>query len=175
MRQPTQIITMTTNPNTPYPKEYSMNTTPVTFLRYGNVHEVATSGTQPQLMTAVDAAPVKRSTNGKIPRTTLSAKRERGDVEYRSRMQEARVLLSQELYGQEVNNFASLRLARGYSQAQLAQAIGSTQPYIAKIEGGFSNILLSTAKHLSSALGVDLNQISAILESSAENAKYAKK
>ena len=152
-----------------------MNTTPADYLKYGSAPNEAVSGSQPALVIAADTQIIKKSFNGKIPRAVLSAKRERGDVEYRSRMQEARVLLGEEIYGKEIKNIASLRLARGYSQTQLAQAVGSTQPYIAKIEGGFSNILLSTAKHLSSALGVDLDRFYTILESTAENTKHAKK
>jgi transcriptional regulator with XRE-family HTH domain len=80
-------------------------------------------------------------------------------------MQEARVELGLELYGQEQKTIAALRLARGYSQHQLAAAVGSTQPHIAKIEAGFTNIYLATAKNISQALGIGLDDFYTILHS----------
>lgn len=45
------------------------------------------------------------------------------------------------------------------SQRQLATAIGTSQPHIARIESGRDNVLLKTANLLSQALGVPLAEV----------------
>ncbi|MBI4696154.1 MAG: helix-turn-helix domain-containing protein [Gammaproteobacteria bacterium] len=49
---------------------------------------------------------------------------------------EARRKLSRELDSIEPESLASLRLAAGLSQAQLAARVGTSQPHIARIEMG---------------------------------------
>jgi DNA-binding XRE family transcriptional regulator len=58
---------------------------------------------------------------------------------------------------------AKLRLNRGWSQKRLADAIGTSQPHIARIENGRDNVLLSTANELSRALEVSLDDINKAL------------
>jgi transcriptional regulator with XRE-family HTH domain len=58
---------------------------------------------------------------------------------------------------------AKLRLGRGWSQKRLADAIGTSQPHIARIENGRDNVLLATANQLAKALGVSLEEINAAL------------
>jgi transcriptional regulator with XRE-family HTH domain len=45
-----------------------------------------------------------------------------------------------------------LRRYRGYSQAKVAKAMGTSQPKIARIEGGDENVTLATLKRLAMAL-----------------------
>jgi predicted transcriptional regulator len=45
------------------------------------------------------------------------------------------------------------------SQAQLAEAIGTQQPYIARIEGGGTDLRLETCRRLAAALAIDLNRL----------------
>lgn len=49
---------------------------------------------------------------------------------------EARRSLATEMYTDEPETFSALRLGVGLSQAQLAVRANTTQPYIARIEGG---------------------------------------
>ena len=63
----------------------------------------------------------------------------------------------------KVGGLAALRLRRGLSQKQLADAIGTSQPHIARIEKGRDNVLLATANQLARALGVTLNEVNVAL------------
>jgi DNA-binding XRE family transcriptional regulator len=58
------------------------------------------------------------------------------------------------------SRLAALRMRRGWSQKQLADAIGTSQPHIARIENGRDNVLLATANELARALEVSLEEIS---------------
>lgn len=122
----------------------------------------------PPLVLVQGGEATRLSKNGKLPRTIKSAQKEKADTAFRSRMQEARVKLGADFYSNEHQTLAALRLARGYSQHQLAAAVGSTQPHIAKIESGFTNIYFSTAKNIADALGVSLDNFYAILNSQTE-------
>jgi DNA-binding XRE family transcriptional regulator len=53
----------------------------------------------------------------------------------------------------------SLRLSAGLSQAQLAEAVGTSQPRIARLESGKEDPSLSTLRRLSSVLNIDMNTI----------------
>jgi ribosome-binding protein aMBF1 (putative translation factor) len=48
------------------------------------------------------------------------------------------------------------RLKRGWSQSELAEAIGSRQPVISRLERGESNPSLQTLSRIAKALGVSL-------------------
>lgn len=56
-------------------------------------------------------------------------------------------------------NVINLRSARGLTQAELAAAIGVSQPRIAEIERGDSNPRLITLSRLALALGVALSEL----------------
>lgn len=51
-------------------------------------------------------------------------------------MAEARQELAESLYADEPNTFSVLRLRAGLSQSQLAESVGTSQSYIARIEAG---------------------------------------
>ena len=51
---------------------------------------------------------------------------------------------------------ATLRLQKGWSQQRLADEMGTTQSYIARIEAGRDDIRVSTAARISEALGIEL-------------------
>lgn len=78
-------------------------------------------------------------------------------------MQDARVALGEEFYKDARKTLASVRLSRGYSQQQLASAIGTSQPAIAKLEAGSVNIQWSTGKRLADALGLTLPELDEVL------------
>lgn len=58
----------------------------------------------------------------------------------------------------------TLRLRKGLSQAQLAQAIGTQQPHVARIERGQADPQLDTCRRIARALGVDLNALDQALQ-----------
>jgi transcriptional regulator with XRE-family HTH domain len=78
-------------------------------------------------------------------------------------MQEARVALGMQVFVNAPASLAKLRLSRGLSQAQLASAIGTSQPHIAKMEGGSVNLMFDTAGRLADALGVKLDDLRPLL------------
>jgi DNA-binding XRE family transcriptional regulator len=63
----------------------------------------------------------------------------------------------------ERSALALLRMQRGWSQKRLADAIGTSQPHIARIEKGRDNVLLATANELARALDLSLEQINEAL------------
>lgn len=86
--------------------------------------------------------------------------RERSDPAFPPRLQAARMRLANRL---EPRSLAHLRLRCGLSQKQLADAIGTSQPHIARIESGRDNVLLKTANALAGALRVTLADINVAL------------
>jgi transcriptional regulator with XRE-family HTH domain len=56
-------------------------------------------------------------------------------------------------------NVMNLRAARGMTQAQLAAAIGVSQPRIAEVEAGDANPRLATLAKIAHALGVSLSEL----------------
>jgi DNA-binding XRE family transcriptional regulator/uncharacterized phage-associated protein len=57
------------------------------------------------------------------------------------------------------NNIEQARLARGYSQEQVAHAIGVSRPTYIKIESGKNELTVRQAKALSSMLRIDMDDI----------------
>lgn len=81
-------------------------------------------------------------------------------------LSQARKKLAAVAYGRNPPNqsLAALRLAKGLSQAGLAQAIGTQQSYIARIEKNGSDLRAATIKKLANVLGVTCDQIIAAVE-----------
>lgn len=75
----------------------------------------------------------------------------------------ARAWAADALHEDEDETLRSLRLRKGFSQQQLATLIGTSQPHIARIEGGADNLNIDTCRRLARALGVDLNTLDAAL------------
>jgi ribosome-binding protein aMBF1 (putative translation factor) len=82
----------------------------------------------------------------------------------------ARQRLGQALVGPK-ETLASLRLARGLSQAELAATIGTMQPNISRMEAGCEDVRLSTMRKLSAALAVDLDRLANAIANSADVAE----
>lgn len=74
------------------------------------------------------------------------------------------------LHGKPVT-LRTLRLRKGLSQAQLAAAIGTKQPHVARIEGGGADVRLDTCRRIARALGIDLNALDEALR--AQESKQA--
>ena len=88
-------------------------------------------------------------------------------------MQDARVILGVEFYADSARTLASVRLSLGYSQQQLATAIGTSQPAIAKLEAGSINIFWDTGKRLAQALGLTLAELDEVITATSKPAVAA--
>lgn len=105
-----------------------------------------------------------------VPREASSIESEFQDIDELVRVDEQNASRRQHLENarrriaealpQQITGIASLRLRKGWSQQRLAQEIGTSQPHIARIEGG-QDILLDTARRLAKALDVSLLEIDA--------------
>lgn len=78
-------------------------------------------------------------------------------------LEEARLRLAAAISSTQADTIKSYRLKKGWSQAQLAAAIGTSQPHIARIERGTENLLVDTCRRLGEALGIDMNTIDSAL------------
>lgn len=80
------------------------------------------------------------------------------DPEMAQHLTEARQNLAVELYADEPETLSALRLAAGLSQAQLAERVGTYQPYIVRLERGQADPSTDMIARLARALGVDDEQ-----------------
>ena len=103
------------------------------------------------------------STHG-IPIGTLVAQREK-DSRKAAAYARARQKLASRLEGGEPS-LARLRLAKGMSQSQLANAMGKQQPYVARLESGSNDVQVSTIEALAKALCVPANEVFAAVMAS---------
>lgn len=74
-------------------------------------------------------------------------------------LEDARRRLAAELSGGSTETVKTFRLKKGWSQTQLADAIGTSQPHIARIERGTENVTIDTCRRLAKALDLDLNTL----------------
>lgn len=81
----------------------------------------------------------------------------------RAALEEARRWLADEFHHDDGGTVRTLRLRKGLSQQQLADAIGTSQPHVARIESGASNPNIDTCRRLAEAFGVDLNTLNLAL------------
>lgn len=102
---------------------------------------------------AESAAPEKYITIG-----DLTAKWDKHESR-RAAMEEARRWAATERIKKDGDSVKTYRLKNGWSQVQLAQAIGTSQPHIARIERGTENLTIDTCRRLAEALGVDMNTL----------------
>lgn len=70
-------------------------------------------------------------------------------------MEEARKVVAQTVYKDEPDTLSALRLGCGFSQAQLAALVETTQPYIARVERGQVDPSTDMIARLAKALNVD--------------------
>lgn len=81
------------------------------------------------------------------------------DDSRRAAMEDARRWFASEFHSDDGDTVRTLRLRKGWSQARLAKMMETSQPHIARIEGGTENLHIATCRRLSIALGVDLNTL----------------
>lgn len=74
-------------------------------------------------------------------------------------MQAARRQVAVDFYAQSGSPIARARLARGWSQARLADAVGTSQSHIGRMETGRDNVTIATVAKLADALNVDRGEL----------------
>lgn len=90
------------------------------------------------------------------------------DPEAKEELRRGRKWLARTVYRDQPKSLRVLRLLKGMSQAQLAEAIGTQQPHIARIENGQADVRLETCRRIAKVLGVDLNTLDQALRSEAD-------
>ena len=81
------------------------------------------------------------------------------DPQGRAELEAGRRWVADQFYGEDGETLRTLRLARGWSQARLAELIATSQPHIARIERGTENLTIETCRKIAGALGIDLNRL----------------
>lgn len=76
----------------------------------------------------------------------------------RERMAAARRHVAAQYYADEGSGLSAFRLAKGWSQKQLAEQIGTSQSHVARIESGHTDPQLSTIERLCEVLGISIEQ-----------------
>lgn len=76
------------------------------------------------------------------------------DPEMAALMEHERKNLAATMYADELKTFSALRLSAGLSQAKLAELAQTSQPYIARIEGGRTDPGTDVIAKIANALGV---------------------
>ena len=71
----------------------------------------------------------------------------------------ARGWVADTLHADDGVTLRTLRMKKGMSQQLLAASIGTSQPHIARIEGGADSLNIDTCRRLANALDVDLNTL----------------
>ncbi len=86
------------------------------------------------------------------------------DGQRRAALEEGGQWVADTFYGEDGDTVRTLRLRKGWSQARLAEELGTSQSHIARIKRGTENLTIETCRKLSRALGVDLNTLDQALE-----------
>jgi predicted transcriptional regulator len=79
-------------------------------------------------------------------------------------MASARRWVGRSGYAGQPATLAAFRLARGLSQKQLAERLGTSQSYVARLEAGQIDPQFSTVRRVCSELGIDLARFARALE-----------
>lgn len=86
------------------------------------------------------------------------------DPAAREELKRGRQWVAETVLAGQPQSLRVLRLRKGMSQAQLAEAIGTQQPHIARIERGQADVRLETCRRIAQVLGVDLNTLDQALQ-----------
>ena len=81
------------------------------------------------------------------------------DEQRRKALEDARHWVADTFHGQDGDTVRTLRLRKGWSQSQLAEAISSSQSHVARIERGTENLAVQTCRRLCKALDIDMNTL----------------
>ncbi|MFB1488914.1 MULTISPECIES: helix-turn-helix domain-containing protein [unclassified Thiocapsa] len=79
--------------------------------------------------------------------------------EKRAAIEEGRHWVAETFYPGDGDTVRTLRLRKGWSQTRLAEALGTSQSHVARIERGTENLAIQTCRKLAAALDIDLNTL----------------
>jgi len=85
------------------------------------------------------------------------------DDDMRKALEDARLWYAEQLHAEDGVTIRTMRLKKKWSQAQLAETIGSSQSHVARIERGTENLAIETCRKLCAALEIDMNTLDAAL------------
>ncbi|VVP56800.1 hypothetical protein PS880_05756 [Pseudomonas fluorescens] len=127
----------------------------------------AISGYAPQVY---NLSPTVKKSKAAARHTKFSAFVERleRDPLHAKGLAENRVLVADALYPEDGTTLKTLRLKAGLTQTQLAAALETSQPHVARMEMGRQEPVMSTCRKLGAVFGVSLDVISSALERQAE-------
>jgi ribosome-binding protein aMBF1 (putative translation factor) len=81
------------------------------------------------------------------------------DENRRQALNQARHWVAEKFHSEDGDTIRTLRLRKGWSQAQLATELSTSQPHIARIERGTENLPIETCRRLCVALDIDMNAL----------------
>jgi len=113
-------------------------------------------------------APMAQAPARHVGISQLVAKWE-GSLDRRAAIARARGWVADTFHAEDGVTVRTLRMRKGLSQQQLAALVGTSQPYIARLEGGADNLNIDTCRRLAHALNVDLNALDAALLQQQKN------
>jgi ribosome-binding protein aMBF1 (putative translation factor) len=124
------------------------------------ITEVTTSDAQSCVVLSLESHPkLQVIVPAKHRRMSDITKTWEKDESRRKAMEEARQWVGESFHGEDGDTVRTLRLRKGWSQTQLAEAIGSCQSHVARIERGDQNLAIQTCRRLSDVLGIDMNTL----------------
>lgn len=164
-QKPLNISIMTMSMTILYHKDFVTSTIVSEFPKLPVAPSPTSNGLQIQTLESAPETHRRSKRDGRLPRRVERAIKEATDPDFSAQMQQARQAWAKEAYDTEPDSLAKARLSKGLSQAQLAEAIGTSQSHIAKIESGQVRIYLDTARRLAEALSLDMKQLSTLVHS----------
>lgn len=81
------------------------------------------------------------------------------DPQKRAAIAEGRREVARQFFDESDISIRAMRLRHGWSQAELARRLGTSQSHVARIEKGQEDVRLSTCQKLCGVLEIDLNQL----------------
>lgn len=79
-------------------------------------------------------------------------------------LKSARSVLAETLYLEEPVTIKVLRLRAGLTQSQLAAALDTSQPHVARLESGRHDAVISTCRKLCKVLNVTFDELNSAFE-----------
>jgi len=86
------------------------------------------------------------------------------DDQGRAALEAGRRWVADSFYREDGDTVRTLRLRMGWSQTRLAEALGTSQSHVARIERGTENLTIETCRKLAQALEIDLNTLNEALK-----------
>ena len=86
------------------------------------------------------------------------------DAGRKAAIEKGRRWVAETFHGDDGVTVRTMRLQIGWSQAELAKEIGTSQSHIARIERGTENLAIRTCRKLCNALKIDMNTLDLALQ-----------